>query len=73
VAEYRGLTPEQVMATEAALYRGKAGIAAGLADRLQSPQDAVDHISRAVANSRVMRQQGRIGLRAAALNIQTRL
>ena len=73
VAEYRGLTPEQVMATEAALYRGKAGIAAGLADRLQSPQDAVDHISRAVANSRVMRQHGRIGLRAAALNIQTRL
>jgi len=73
VAEYRGLTPEQVMATEAALYRGKAGIAAGLADRLQSPQDAVDHISRAVANSRAMRQQGRIGLRAAALNIQTRL
>lgn len=73
VAEYRGLPVERVIATEAGLFRGKAGISAGLADRLQSPQDAVDELSRAVAMSRANRQSGRIGLRAAALDIQSRL
>lgn len=73
VAEFRGLTPQQVMATEAGLYRGQAAIAAGLADRLQSPQDAVDELSRAVALNRASRQAGRIGIRAAAINIATQL
>ncbi|WP_330114913.1 S49 family peptidase [Pseudomonas sp. JS3066] len=73
VAEYRGLSPEKVIATQAGLYRGQAGIAAGLADRLQSPQDAVDEVSRAVAMSRASRQNNRIGLRAAAANIQSQL
>ncbi len=73
VAEYRGLSVQQVMATEAGLYRGQAGIAAGLADRLQSPQHAVDELSYAVSLSRAGRQSGRISLRAAALNIQSRL
>lgn len=73
VAEYRGLAVERVIATEAGLFRGQAGIAAGLADRMQSPQDAVDDLSRAVAMSRSTRQGGRIGLRAAALDIQSRL
>ena len=73
VSDYRNMSVEKVIATEAGLFRGKAGISAGLADRLQSPQDAVDELSRAVAMSRANRQQGRIGLRAAALNIQSRL
>lgn len=73
VAEYRGLSPEQVIATEAGLYRGQAGITAGLADRLESPQAAVDSLSRAVAHSRAQRQQNRVGVRAAALAIQSRL
>lgn len=73
VAEYRGLSPEQVIATEAGLYRGQAGIAAGLADRLESPQAAVDNLSRAVALSRSQRQQGRVSVRAAAMAIQSRL
>lgn len=71
VSEYRGLSVQQVMATEAGLYRGQAGISAGLADRLQSPQDAVDDLSRAVAQSRSARQTGRIGIRASALTLQT--
>lgn len=73
VADYRGLSVEQVIATQAALYRGQAGIAAGLADRLQSPQDAVDNISRAVSMSRANRQTGRVSVRAAAMNIQSQL
>lgn len=73
IADYRDLSLEAVRATEAGLYRGKTGIAAGLADRLQSPQNAVDDISRAVADARAARQTSRIGLRAAAIDIQTRL
>ncbi len=73
VADYRGLSVEAVRATEAGLYRGQAGINAGLADRLQSPQDAVDDLSRAVAQSRVQRQGSRIALRANAINIQSTL
>jgi signal peptide peptidase SppA len=71
VAEYRGLSVQQVMATEAGLYRGQQGINAGLADRLQSPQQAVDDLSHSVALSRSTRQPGRLAVRAAALNFQT--
>lgn len=71
IADYRGLSVQQVMATEARLYRGQQGIQAGLADRMQSPQKAVDELSHAVALSRANRQSGRIGVRAAALTMQT--
>jgi signal peptide peptidase SppA len=73
VADYRGMSVEAVRATEAGLYRGQSGISVGFADRLQSPQDAVDDLSRAVAQSRMQRQGSRIGLRASAMNIQARL
>lgn len=73
VAEYRGLSPEVIKATEAGLYRGQNAITAGLADRLSTPQDAVDNISRAVAQSRANRQAGRVSVRAAAMNIQARI
>jgi signal peptide peptidase SppA len=73
VADYRGMSVEAVRATEAGLYRGQSGINVGFADRLQSPQDAVDDLSRAVAQSRMQRQGNRIGLRASAINIQARL
>jgi signal peptide peptidase SppA len=70
VAEYRGLSVQQVMATEAGLFRGQQGINAGLADRMQSPQQAVDDLSHSVATSRANRQPGRLAVRAAALNFQ---
>lgn len=73
IAEYRGLSVAQVRATEAGLYRGQAAITAGLADRLASPQDALDDISRAVAESRAQRQAGRVSIRAAAMQIQSQL
>ncbi|AZC55427.1 S49 family peptidase [Pseudomonas chlororaphis] len=73
VAEYRGLSVQKVIATEAGLFRGQQGIAAGLADRMQSPQDAVDELSRSVALSRANRQTNRIHVRAAALAMQSQL
>ena len=73
IADYRGLSVQQVIATEAGLYRGQAGIAAGLADRMQSPQQAVDDLSNSVALSRANLQQGRLSVRAAALNFQSQI
>ena len=73
VAEYRGISPDVVRATEAGLYRGQKAISAGLADRLSAPQDAVDEISRAVSQSRASRQTGRVSVRAAAMDIQARI
>ncbi|MBI6922189.1 S49 family peptidase [Pseudomonas monteilii] len=73
VSVYRGMSIEAVRATEAGLYRGQAAITIGFADRLQTPQDAVDDLARAVAQSRMQRQGSRIGLRASAMNIQATL
>jgi signal peptide peptidase SppA len=41
VARNRGLTPEAVRATEAAVYRGDLAVKAGLADRVGTLRDAV--------------------------------
>lgn len=73
VADYRGLSVEKVIATQAGLFTGQAGIAAGLADRLQSPQDAVDHLSQVVAQSRAARGAAGVSVRARAAAIQSRL
>jgi len=73
VADYRGLSVEKVIATQAGLFTGQAGIAAGLADRLQSPQDAVDHLSQVVAQSRAARGAPGVSVRARAVAIQSRL
>lgn len=72
VAEFRAMTTAAVRATEAGLYRGEGAVKAGLADRLQSPQDAIDGIARAVANDRAQRS-GRIAMRASAMQIQSQL
>lgn len=73
VSDFRGMTATAVRATEAGLYRGEGAIKAGLADRLQSPQDAIDGVARAVANDRAQRSSSRIALRASAAQIQSQL
>ena len=73
VAEYRSLDVAKVIATQAGLFSGQHGITAGLADRLQSPQDAVDHLSRAVAESRAARGNNGLSVRARAAAIQSQL
>lgn len=74
VAEYRGLNVAAVRATEAGLFQGQSAIQAGLADRLQTPTDALDGITRAVAESRVSRPQtSRLAVRAAAAALQAQL
>ena len=78
VADYRNRDVSEIIATEAACYRGAKAIAVGLADRLEAPQQAVDNLSRAVALNRQQRQAGaqtrqRISVQASAFATQIRL
>jgi len=75
VADYRNRDVAEIIATEAACYRGVKAISAGLADRLETPQQAVDNLSRAVALNRRAREHNRqrISVQASAFAIQTRL
>lgn len=73
IADYRGLPVERVIATQAGIYSGKAGLALGLVDRIQSPQDAVDQMSSAVAASRAARTGNGLSVRARAAAIQSQL
>lgn len=50
VAQYTGLSPEAVMATEAAVYDGQAGIDVGLADEMVNAADAVMVMAAALKN-----------------------
>lgn len=52
VTEYRGLKPEDVRATEAGLYYGADALKAGLADRVEPQQQAINRIAAEVAASR---------------------
>lgn len=70
VADYIDMPVSKVRATEAGLFRGQNAITAGLAHRLSSPQDALDEISYAVAQTRAQRQAGRLSVRAAAMRVQ---
>jgi signal peptide peptidase SppA len=49
VARNRNLTPEAVRATEAAIYRGRAGISAGLADRIGTVETALADMTTTLA------------------------
>ena len=78
VAEYRNRDVADIVATQAACYTGQAAIDVGLADRMETPQLAVDNLSRAVALSRSQRQGGiqarqHISVRAAAFAIQSQI
>ncbi|HCM1954440.1 TPA: S49 family peptidase [Salmonella enterica subsp. salamae serovar 9,46:z4,z24:z39:z42] len=50
VAQYTGLSAEAVMATEAAIYDGQAGIEVGLADEMVNAADAINVMAAAMKN-----------------------
>lgn len=76
VARYRGMTTDAVKATEAGVFFGDEGITNGLADRLETPQAAVNRIAAEVKASRPTSPAApatrRIGIQAAAMDIQNR-
>lgn len=49
IVKYREMTTEQVIATEADTYDGQAAIDLKLADRLATPQDAINQIAKSAA------------------------
>ncbi|QBR40959.1 S49 family peptidase [Kerstersia gyiorum] len=66
----RALDIAAVRATEAGVYFGEEAVAAGLADRVETPQAAVDRIAAEVAASRANQGARRIAAQAAAMNVQ---
>ncbi|BBQ24626.1 S49 family peptidase [Aeromonas sp. WP2-W18-CRE-05] len=71
VARYRGLSVEQVKATEATLYSGVEAVNNGLADELANPQDYLNGLAASVAKRTKPAQS--IGLRARAIEMQNLL
>ena len=69
VARYRGLSVEQVKATEATLYSGAEAVSNGLADELANPQDYLNGLAASVAKSAKPVQS--ISLRARAIELQS--
>ncbi|MFT6586081.1 MAG: signal peptide peptidase SppA [Cognaticolwellia sp.] len=73
VAKYRNITAEAVMATEADCFEGQQGIELGLADRMASPQDAINQISQAILTNNQPQRQQSISIQAAHLRMQSKL
>ncbi|MFC7515088.1 S49 family peptidase [Herbaspirillum sp. GCM10030257] len=75
VALYRGLTADAVRATEANVYFGQKGIDLQLADRIETPQMAVNRIAAEVQQRRAERnpKPTKIAARAQAMAIQNQL
>lgn len=72
VAEYRGMTPQAVIDTQAALYTGAAAVAAGLADEVSDPQTAINGIA-AKYRQQAAQKSPSILVRAEAMNQQVQL
>jgi signal peptide peptidase SppA len=71
VAKYRNLSVDAVIKTEADCFEGQQGIDLGLADRLASPQDAINQIAQnVVANQSPV--QG-FSIQAAHMKMQSQL
>lgn len=71
VARNRSLSVADVKSTEAGVFFGEDAVAAGLADRIETPQAAVNRIAAQVAAQRNTRN--RISARAAAMDTQNRI
>lgn len=72
VAEYRGMTQQAVIDTQAALYTGADAVAAGLADEVSDPQTAINGIA-AKYRQPVAQKSQSILVRAEAMNQQVQL
>lgn len=72
VAEYRSMTQQAVVDTQAALYTGADAVAAGLADEVSDPQTAINSIAAKHRQPAAQKPQS-VLVRAAAMNQQTQL
>lgn len=72
VAEYRSMTQQAVVDTQAALYTGADAVAAGLADEVSDPQTAINSIAAKHRQPAAQKPQS-VLVRAAAMNQQAQL
>lgn len=68
VAQYRGMDVQAVVDTQASIYFGQDAIAAGLADEMCPPQDAINAIAGKYAPAAPTTGKRSIQLRAAEMN-----
>jgi ClpP class serine protease len=69
-----------VIDTQAGIYFGQDAVAAGLADRVETPQEAIDRIASGISDVRATQaqqsyrmqlQRQAISLKASAMNLRT--
>jgi signal peptide peptidase SppA len=74
VAKYRGISADAVRATEAGVFFGQKGVDIGFADRIETPQAAIDRIALQARDSRAARStKPSIGARAQAMALQSQI
>lgn len=75
VARYRGMSVDAVRATEAGVFMGQQGVDVGFADRIETPQAAIDRIAAQARQARAARSTKNlsIGARAKAMAIQNQI
>jgi ClpP class serine protease len=80
VAQFRSLPQQKVIDTQAGIYFGQDAVAAGLADRVETPQEAIDRIASGISDVRATQaqqsyrmqlQRQAISLKASAMNLRT--
>ena len=72
VSAHRGLSPEAVRGTEADVFHGADAVAQGLADRVETPQAAMNRIAAEVADARRQRTTTTIAPRRASIAMRAR-
>lgn len=74
VAKYRGMSADAVRATEAGIFLGQSGVDVGFADRIETPQAAIDRIAADARHSRGARSTKQsVSARAKAMAMQTQI
>lgn len=75
VAKYRGISADAVRGTEAGVFMGQQGVDVGFADRIETPQAAIDRIAAQARQARATRNSkaNSIGARAKAMSLQNQI
>ena len=73
VAKYRTLSVEQVIATEADTFEGQQAVDLGLADRVATPQDAINEIAQTILAKQAPQATSSITIQAAHIKMTTQL
>lgn len=73
VARYRGLSENDVIATEADRFEGEEALSIGLVDRVATPQAAINQIAQSLVSTQQPRRPQSIAIQAAHLKMKSQL